>query len=238
MRQLDIVLPCYNPLQNWAEAIIVNINNLKLLLSDTEIFIYLVNDGSTQGIQSADIDLLRASIKNFNYLFFADNQGKGFALRKGIEATKHAICIYTDVDFPYKIESMAAVYKALIEEENDIDAGIRDDTYNQEVTGTRAPLSKLLKFINSKVFHLPINDTQCGIKGFNQKGRKIFLQTIIKRYLFDLEFVYLAAKDPLINFKAVPVTFRPGIFFRKFNTRIILTEVTSFIKLLLHEYLR
>lgn len=238
MRQLAIVLPCYNPLSNWAENIVQQINNLNWLLSGTEIFVYLVNDGSTQGIHLADLELLTASLKNFHYIGYASNQGKGQALRQGVELANQEICIFTDVDFPYEMDSFLKIYEYLISEEYDIVAGVRDKSYYQEMRGARAPLSKILKILNSKIFRLPINDTQCGLKGFNRRGRQIFLRTVIKRYLFDLEFIFMAAKDLSIKFKAVPVTLRPGISFRKFDTKILITESTSFLKLFLQEHLK
>lgn len=237
MRQLDIVLPCYNPIPNWAENVVRQIKNISQLLPQTQIFLCLVNDGSTQGVLPADLHILKSSLKNFHYLSYSPNQGKGYALRQGVEWASHEICIFTDVDFPYEVESFLGVYEALVVNGYDIVAGVRDDSYYKDMTGPRGSLSKLLKFLNSQVFQLPINDTQCGIKGFNQKGRKVFLQTKINRYLFDLEFIFLSAKDLTLKFKAVSVMLRPGISFRKFNTRILLTESRSFIKLFLSSYL-
>ncbi|WP_051360007.1 glycosyltransferase family 2 protein [Adhaeribacter aquaticus] len=238
MRQLDIIVPCYNPLPNWAETIIVYLNNLKKLLSFTELHLYLVNDGSSQGINSSDLALLKASLDNFTYISLPKNMGKGYALRKGVELANHDFFIYTDVDFPYLEESFIQVYNALLEDKNDVVVGIRDENYYLEMTGFRAVLSKLLKLINNKLFQLPINDTQCGIKGFNRNGRDIFLKTVIPRYLFDLEYIFLATHGSNIKLTSVPVKLRAGVTFRKFDLKILFTEGSSFIKFVISSFLQ
>lgn len=231
--QLDIILPCYNPIEGWAETIIQNIQGLERYLPDTELFVVLVNDGSTSGISPEDIYLLQGQLPHFTYVAYERNQGKGFALRTGVQKAVHALCIYTDVDFPYYQDSFLQIYHTLKQGKADVAAGTRNQQYYAEVPGIRTKVSKLLRFFTRKLLHLPINDTQCGIKGFNHRGREIFLRTQINRYLFDLEFIFLAAKDRSITLQAVPVVVKPDVIFRKLNPKILLTEGRSFMRLFL-----
>jgi hypothetical protein len=79
---------------------------------------------------------------------------------------------------------------------------------------------------------IPTDDTQCGLKGFNIKGKEVFLSTSIDRYLFDLEFIFLAAKKKL-TIQKVPVQLKKGIVLSKSNFGILSTELFNFLKIFL-----
>ncbi len=232
MSSLDLVLPCYNPAPGWTETIIQNIQELKSYLPETEIFIFIVNDGSTKNAKPEEFEFLKQIFPQITFLTYSKNQGKGFALRTGINEAIHDVCIYTDVDFPYTAQSISQVYHTLISQKSDVVIGFRDKHYYRNLTQSRTLISKFLRIINQNVLQLPVTDTQCGLKGFNQKGRAVFLRTKINRYLFDLEFILLVAKNPQIKLSSVPVELRTGIVFKKMNWKIALTESTSLLKLL------
>ena len=85
-------------------------------------------------------------------------------------------------------------------------------------------VSKILqRFIKILFPSLPVSDTQCGLKGMNEKGKNIFLQTKINRYLFDLEFILYSSKNHL-KIRAIPVELREGIVFGRMNYKILLHE--------------
>jgi glycosyltransferase involved in cell wall biosynthesis len=229
---LDLVLPCYNPAEGWATSIISHVEALQQLLPDTILFIYLVNDGSTQGVEPENIALLQHTLVNFTYLDYPRNRGKGYALRLGTNASQHLFCIYTDIDFPYSPESLVQVYRALLEQKADIAVGVRKENYYQQVPGIRAGISKLLKYFNKRILRLPVADTQCGLKGFNRQGRQMFLNTTTNRYLFDLEFMLLASRSPGLQLIPVQVQLRPGIIFRKMHLGLLLAEGKSLLHIL------
>ena len=66
------------------------------------------------------------------------------------------------------------------------------------------------------LLRIPTDDTQCGLKGFNQVGREVFLSTTIQRYLFDLEFIFLAAQKNL-RIATEEVQLRPDVILSKMN---------------------
>jgi glycosyltransferase involved in cell wall biosynthesis len=229
---LDLVLPCYNPAEGWARSVISHIAALQQLLPDTILFIYLVNDGSTQGVKPEDIELLKNTFANFTYLRCPRNRGKGYALRLGAQASQHAFCIFTDIDFPYCPESLVQVYHALQKQKADIAVGVRKQAYYDDVPGIRTSISKLLRFFNKRILRLPVSDTQCGLKGFNQLGRQLFLSTKTDRYLFDLEFMLLASRSPGLQLVPVQVNLRQGIQFRKMGLGLLLAEGKSLLHIL------
>lgn len=228
--KLDVVLPCYNPLPDWEKRIINAMNTLKIALPNVELHLYIVNDGSSQNIQPSTIETLKKEIQNFEFIEYQQNRGKGFALRKGVAATKNDLCIYTDIDFPYEMESFIRIFKDL-KKGSDVSIGVRSEVYYESVPKVRILISKTLKFFVRNMLSLPVADTQCGLKGFNKKGKALFLQTTIDRYLFDLEFVFNTAKQKTLKLQPVTVELRSGIVFTNMNFKVLFQEGKSFLKI-------
>jgi glycosyltransferase involved in cell wall biosynthesis len=231
---LDIVLPCYNPLPDWEKRIVDTVQTLEKRLNGITIFLYIVNDGSSQNIHPEAIAYIQKHISNFYFLEYKINRGKGYALRQGVAATKNDICIYTDVDFPYEVQSFLAIFETL--KSTDIAIGVRETKYYEYVPTVRVWISKTLKWMIRNLLRLPVSDTQCGLKGFNKNGKNIFLETTIDRYLFDLEFIFLAAKQKTLNLKPVVVDLRSGIVFSNMNFKILAQEGRSFMKIFIRSW--
>lgn len=160
------------------------------------------------------------------------NRGKGYALRKGVDFSAADYQLVTDADFPYTIESMRRIVASLLEK-GGIAAGNRDTAYYEKVPFFRRLLSRSLRWLLRNVLRQPISDSQCGLKGFDNAGKKIFLETTIDRFLFDLEFLMLA--DGRVQVTPVPVELRAGVTFSKVGWKILATEGRNFLWLLLRK---
>jgi glycosyltransferase involved in cell wall biosynthesis len=228
---LDIVLPCYNPQKGWVEQIITAYASLSKQLSDIHIGLYIVNDGSTNQQVEADIGLIKEQIPGLEYLTYRPNQGKGNALRTGVAKTTASIVIYTDIDFPYQEESLLAVYNQLLADAGDVVIGVRPISYYEKVPPARRVISKVLRFFIKRFIRIPTTDTQAGLKGFNERGKAVFLRTTIKRYLFDMEFIYLSARQKL-KIYCQPVHLRDGVIFSHMNWRVLAEEGFNFLRIL------
>lgn len=234
---IDIVLPCYNPPKNWEKEIVHNYGKLVKLLHEYQINILIVNDGSLHSTTQEQVEYLTENIPSFTYISYKENRGKGYALRRGVEKSTAKYVICSDIDFPYTNDSIYNILNRLTKN-IDIVVGSRGETYYKDVPTIRIVISKLLRFFNKLFLGMKISDTQCGLKGFNENGRDIFLQTTINRYLFDLEFVYLASNDKDISIKPVNVTLKEGIVFSKMNIKILKQEGTAFVKLVLRHFVK
>lgn len=227
--KLALILPCYNPPQGWEEIVVDGYYRLREQLG-VEITLYIVNDGSPNDLKPS-VNYIAQNIPSFTFIDGSTNHGKGAALRRGISKAQADYYIYTDIDLPYTISSMKLIYQALLQG-NDVVAGVKNDKYYEQTPLLRRWISKLLRFAIKNVLGLRISDTQCGLKGFNEQGRRCFLSTTIDRYLFDLEFIYLASKWGL-HIVPIQVELRPGIVFRKMNPKILLQESRNFFKIFL-----
>jgi len=239
-KSLDLVHPCYNPHLHWARDLVhyygLFVNSLP---KDLLVAVYVVNDGSSQGIDEQDIHYLKTQIPHFNYIDLPKNLGKGAALREAIKQTTSEIIIYTDADYPYKLENALEMYRKLDEENVDIVVGVRDEHYYDQLPLARKIFSLSLKVMNYLFFpRLKVKDTQSGLKGFNQKGKVLFLKTQISAFLFDMEFLVLASNQKDIRMDWIYVQVREGIQFSSMKFKTILTELFNFGSILVRRLIK
>jgi len=232
----DLIIPCYNPSAGWERKLVLTIASLHE--KSENIFqqlvrVIIVNDGSTAGVTPSALFFIRNSGLPFRIVHRRVNRGKGYSIREGVRLSTAESCIYTDLDLPFGIESVLHILNAL-EKGADIALGTR----SKKAYYLRAPLSRkwmsmALMFMNRYVLGIPFEDSQAGIKGFNQYGKALFLQTCINRFLFDLEFIKMAmAYDDM---KIVPVNIQNDgeLILSRFNLKIILQEAGNFLLILL-----
>lgn len=188
----------------------------------------LVDDGSSKDYIEA---IKHLQFPNLHYHRYKENKGKGFALRYGIGHSHSPYVLFTDIDIPYKNRSMLNVIEKLITQNADAIIGIRDDSYYKYIPNQRKYISKALRFINRKVLKLVVDDTQCGLKAFNSKGKEIFLSTTTNRYLIDLEFIKKLTKSKSIV-KTQFVNVREDLNQTEISNSRIIEEFWSFLKII------
>lgn len=226
---LTVVLPCYNPVEGWADNIISCFGLIKKQIPGTRLI--LVNDGS-KTLSTETIQAAFAGNPDIEVVSYTENQGKGYALRQGIGRADTELIIYTDVDFPYTNESFLKIYTALADGRTDVAIGIRGEEYYTHLPKARVRISKLLRWFIKKFLRIPTDDTQCGLKGMNRAGKAVFMQTTINRYLFDLEFVFLSARKKMA-IKTVEVQLRPEVVLSRMNFKVLSQEFGNFLKIFL-----
>ena len=228
-KTLDIILPCYNPPKGWGKYAVDRFKKLELERSEVDFGLIIINDDSKNDVEE-DVRFIKGEIPNLIYDSHSPNRGKGFTLRHGIEKSQADWQIITDIDFPYEHESTLALIDSLLEG-NDVVVGVRGDEYYENVPKSRTRLSKFVRKLLKSVLKLPVSDTQCGLKGFNSKGKEVFLTTSINRYLFDMEFIYLLHNNYKTNITPLNVSLRDGVVFSKLNLKIFTSEAVNFLQI-------
>ncbi len=193
-----IVIPCYN------ESSRLKFDDFQTFINQHEDYIIcFVNDGSSDDT----IDYLnRFQNKNINKVAVVDlevNQGKAEAVRAGV----HYILENTNADYIGFIDADLSTdfndYKGLmgqIENSNREDYlvfGSRklSEDSNIDRKGFRDIASTIVGLCISFVVALNIKDTQCGAKIFTRSlASKVFKQSFISRWLFDIE-IFLRMKN-------------------------------------------
>lgn len=234
---LEVVVPCYNPPEGWEEVLAGKFAEFQSAVSDlvAETRLIVVNDGSARHVSASNVRRLEALLPEARVVGYTANRGKGHALRYGVQASEAELVLVTDIDFPYTIASMRRITETLCAQ-GGIAAGNRDTAYYATVPASRRRLSQGLRWLLRNVLRQPIDDSQCGLKGFDHAGKAVFLETTIDRFLYDLEFLMLAGGR--VPVYPVPVELRPGVVFSKVNWKILATEGRNFLQLFVRQLFR
>ena len=229
--QVDIVLPCYKPGDKWPLELLNFYNEAGSIYNLSFI---VVNDGTTDNKVLNQVDALKEKGVPVKLIGYEVNKGKGFALRCGIGQTSGNWVVYTDIDFPFTNKSMLDLMATLTQGNYDVIAGHRNQAYYQKkMSGFRILLSKAFRFFIKRILRISVSDTQCGLKGFNEKGREKFLTTKINRYLFDFEFIYTSCRAGNISVGTKEVLLKDNVIFSKMRTRVIVQELINLFYILL-----
>ena len=226
------MLPCFNPNKNWEVELVHFYDFIKFKY---DVNFIIVNDGSINREQI--VEQINSLVKKnipIHYITYDENKGKGYALRRGISASKCKYAIYTDIDFPFTNESILAIIEAAVSDNVDIALGHRSYNYYQnDISLFRRGLSKTFRFFIKNILGMKITDTQCGLKGLSIAGKEKFLTTKITRYLFDFEFIYISAKEKNLSIKPIGVELKKNVVFSKMKIKILFQEFFNLIQILL-----
>jgi glycosyltransferase involved in cell wall biosynthesis len=198
--KITVIIPVYNEV-NTIDEIIRRVAATKL---PNEILV--VDDGSSDGTREKLVKL--AKQKRIRVILQEKNQGKGAAVRTGIQNATQDIVIIQDADLEYNPKDYPALLKPIQE-------GIADVVYGSRfLGGSRRPIlfwnmvaNKLLTFMTNILYNNILSDMETGYKVFN---RSIFKDIKLRsnRFDFEPEFTAKILKRHIRIFE-VPITFNP-----------------------------
>jgi glycosyltransferase involved in cell wall biosynthesis len=231
MLSLAIIVPFYNPHNDWFDNICDSLSGLDSIFCDVEYSLVLVNDGSSLFDEST-IEKLQTRSDKIIYYSYQENRGKGYAIRYGLSKTQADFYVYTDIDFPFGYNVINDMYQIYLRSHTNLIIGIRHKEYFDMLPLKRKILSVTLHYINYILTGFKVHDTQAGIKGFDNEARKVFLGTRTDGFLFDLEFIHICLRKKLkyLSFNVYP---RHKIKFSDFRANVILREFKNFVKIIL-----
>lgn len=225
---IEIIVPCYNPQPNWSRRFYNGYTNFARQFPNKKVKLTLVNDGTTNGLVEEELSFVMERIGDLVYLPYEENQGKGYAVRYGVKQSTAPLVLLTDIDFPYRTSSMVKLIES-IENGSDIVTGFRDNSYYEQTPLHRKIVSKSLRWLLKNALRLPVTDSQCGLKGFNSKGRDLFMRTTINRFLYDLEFLVMACRKKEVKLDTVLAYLRDDVEFTSMSPRVLLQEAINFL---------
>ena len=168
-----------------------------------DIRVLVVDDGSTDGTAA----LVRARPEAAAALegaggppltlFSVPHGGKGAAVRAGMLAADTDLVIFADADMATPPDQVPLLVAALAD--HDLALGSRIQPDGSDMRASQPLYRRLL----GKTFHAlastwavgPVQDTQCGFKGFTREAaRDVFALQVITSIVFDVELIYLARR--------------------------------------------
>lgn len=151
----------------------------------------VVDDGSEpgRGVVAADMPpgvILEALPRN---------TGKGGAVRAGVLRARGEYVIFTDSDLPFGLDPIPTTL-AWLRAGADLVIGDRllpESQCATEVTAMRRLSSVLFTFMVKQLCGLPLDDTQCGYKGYRATvARALFAKLETLSFAFDVEILLRA----------------------------------------------
>ena len=226
---LDIVCPCYNPQPGFVGSLAHGLEELRGFYPDKQLHLIVVNDGSPRNFGDEQRAALRQAVPGVEIVDIPHG-GKGAAIRAGIACSRAPYTIYTDIDMPYTAESMREVVDRVFAGE-DVVIAVRNRSYHSQLSPVRKLMSYGSKMLNRIFLNIRHTDTQGGLKGLSPRARAVMLRTRISDFLFDTEFVVLAARDKRLRIGEVETSLRDGIVMSKMSGRVLFRELRNFFRI-------
>jgi glycosyltransferase involved in cell wall biosynthesis len=198
--KLSVIIPVYNEVES-IEEILKRVKATKMAAE-----IIVVDDGSKDGTR----DLLKKLDRKggVRVILHEQNQGKGAAVRTGMNAAKGDILLIQDADLEYDPRDYPILLKPLEE-------GIADVVYGSRFLGGPRRVAMfwhmvanyLLTFMTNILYNTILTDMETGYKVFRKKvidGMVIHANS----FNFEPEFTAKVLKRNYRIFE-VPITFNP-----------------------------
>jgi dolichyl-phosphate beta-glucosyltransferase len=177
--------------------------------------VLFVCDGCTDGTPERLSALCGTVAHRIRVLSYAGNHGKGYAVRRGLEAARGELRIFTDVDLAYSLEEVRRVAEVL---RSGADVAIASRTHpdSRLVLPPRLQGYAYRRHLQSLVFSalvrwlLPVrqHDTQAGLKGMTARVANLLLPHLrCDGFGFDCELLTACSHFGLLV-REVPVSVR------------------------------
>lgn len=176
MRKEIILIPAYHPEENFIELV--------KDLSNYNFTIIVVNDGS--GVKYNKI--FKEISKYAKVISYKENQGKGYALKKGLKYIKknykrYIVCTM-DCDYQHTISDSIKLINLSKTYKDSLLIGKRIRT-NKTPLRSRIGNS-ITRYVYRKITKIDIYDTQSGLRTFTEKLIDIMINTEGNRYEYEM----------------------------------------------------
>ena len=193
MKYLSVIIPVYNEGQRIKKTL----DHVKEYLKnqDFDYEVLIINDGSTDYSEEE----IKNQIKNwpkFIYFSYQPNQGKGAAVKYGVEKALSQYILFMDADESTPIDQFEP-FKPFL---SSCPVIIGSRYLKKGYIKIKQPIWRILfaRFSNRLIrwtLGLNISDTQCGFKLFEREAaERIFPRMTLKRWGFDFEILLIAKK--------------------------------------------
>lgn len=189
IKKISIVIPAYKQ----EKIIRKDLKNLKQSLTELALDyeIIVVIDGNLDKTFEA-IKSLRD--KRLRIYMYEKNQGKGYAVKFGMQKAHGDVIGYIDAGMDISPESISMLLSHMLWYDADIIVGSKLHPVSQvEYPLIRKILSWGWRTLTHLLFGFKVRDTQVGLKIFKRKVAKdVFPRLLVKKFAFDVEILAVA----------------------------------------------
>ncbi len=192
---ISIIIAAYNEEKRIRKSLV----RVKEYLTgqDMDYEIIVVDDGSIDRTSKVLKDST-SDIPHLKIISYKANKGKGYALRKGVLASRGEAVLLTDADLSTPIEELSKLLPLIYDNKCDVAIGSRALALSEIIKRQpwwRQSMGKLFNKIVSILIVDDFSDTQCGFKVFSGDiARALFSEAQIDRFAYDVEILALAKK--------------------------------------------
>ena len=161
-----------------------------------DVRVLVVDDGSTDGTGALVRARPEAAAGELD-LLTVPHGGKGAAVRAGMLAARGDLVIFTDADMATPPDELAPMVRALETADAVYGSRIQPDgtDMRQSQPFWRRALGKTFHLLTSTWVVGPVQDTQCGFKGFRRDvARDVFARQKVTSIVFDVEVIFLVRR--------------------------------------------
>ena len=188
------------PALNEASNLTTNYPELLSFLStlDATCEVILVDDGSTDN--TCDILAIPNDLGTLKVIQNKTNQGKGFSIKRGLEASSGDIALITDADFSTSLNQFHPLIEQ-VKKGHDIVIGSRA-LKSSKIIEKQGIIRRFLgaqfkRWVRWMIMN-NFSDTQCGFKVCKVKSvQPIMKFSTIRGWCFDVEFLLIAKRNDL-----------------------------------------
>jgi hypothetical protein len=190
---IHFVVPYFNNEKNLEENVLALYSFLKQNLGG-DFELVLCNDGSTD--RSAEVARgLERSLSQIRVTGYAQNRGRGFAVRFAAETCRGEFLIYADLDFPKTTDLRHILDMMRSLQDNQVVVGSRflRESETRRIWRRRAVSRAYRLLVRLLLPRLKIKDPDAGFKGFRLDGLKSMNRLSREhRWPWDLEMLIIA----------------------------------------------
>lgn len=163
---------------------------------------------------------------NYRVIKYSQNQGKGYAIRRGMLAARSDYALFFDADMSTPLKELNH-FMEYIKQDVDVVIGTRkhkDSKVIRSQSVFRAKLGQGFTLMTGTLLGMDLTDYTCGFKAFSKNARiAIFANCQINRWAFDAEILYLAHRYKM-SIAEVPVVWRNDEYTKvKLHKDVLLT---------------